>query len=179
MILTTILKIIRVIILKKTIWRQYKFGKNAHIGPRVKFWAKKEINIGDNFYIGRDSQIECNCIIGSNVIIANKVGLVGRYDHHFQQIGVPIRLASSIRDNDYQWKGLTDTLIIEDDVWIGYGAIILSGLRIGTGTIIAAGSVLTKDADPYSIYAGNPASKIRNRFESEEDLCKHLEILNK
>lgn len=57
-------------------------------------------------------------------MLGNKVGLIGRYDHNYQQIGVPIRLASQIRHHDYSWKGLNLKVVIEDDVWIGYGTII-------------------------------------------------------
>lgn len=178
MIVTTILKKIRNLILKKTIWQRFSIGKNLHAGRGVFLWAKKGITIGNNFYIGKYSVIECDAQIGDNVIFANHVSLIGRYDHHYQQIGIPTRLASQIRDADYNWKGLDQNIIIEDDVWIGLGSIILSGIKIGTGSIIAAGSVVTKDVEPYSIYGGNPAKKIRNRFEKDEDLEAHKLIVN-
>ena len=155
-------------------WRRYKIGKNFYVGVRVYLWARNELNIGDNFYMGRDSQIETDCIIGDNVIIANKVAIVGKYDHHYQKIGVPIRLAPRIRDKNYDWKGLGQRTIIEDDVWIGYGAIIMGGVILKKGCIIAAGSVVTKDTLPYSIYGGNPAKKIVDRFNNKEDLEAHI-----
>lgn len=65
-------------------------------------------------------------------------------------------------------------VIIEDDVWVGYGTIIMSGIVIKKGSIIAAGSVVTKDVDPYSIYGGNPAKKIKNRFDTDEELFEHI-----
>ncbi len=157
-------------------WRKYKIGKNLHIGRGVFLWAKNNIIIGDNFYLGKYSIIECDTIIGNNVIIANRVSLAGRYDHCFQQIGTPTRLASQIRDKDYNWKGLNQKIIIEDDVWIGVGCTVLSGITIGIGSIVAAGSVVTKDVDPYCIYAGNPARKIRDRFDSKEDLKEHIRL---
>jgi acetyltransferase-like isoleucine patch superfamily enzyme len=153
-------------------FRKYNIGKNFHAGRNVFFWAKNNITIGNNFYIGRNSQIECDAEIGDNVIIANNVALVGKYDHNYEQIGVPIRLASQIRDNNYSWKGLQSKIIIEDDVWIGYGSIIMSGVRIGKGAIVAAGSVVTKDVVPYSIVGGNPAKFIKSRF-SKEDQAIH------
>jgi len=150
------------------------FGKNFIVGMRVYMWARDEITIGDNFYMGKDSQIETDCIIGNNVIIGNKVGIVGKYDHNYQKIGVPIRLAPRIRDKNYDWKGLCQRTIIEDDVWIGYGAIIMSGVVLKKGSIIAAGSVVTKDTLAYSIYGGNPARKIADRFKSNADLEAHI-----
>jgi acetyltransferase-like isoleucine patch superfamily enzyme len=159
-------------------WRKYVFGRNPYIGRQVYIWAKNTIKIGDNFYIGKYSQIECDAEIGDNVMFANHVALIGRYDHNYLQIGVPTRLASQIRERDYNWKGLNEKVIIEDDVWIGFGTIVLSGVKIGQGSIIAAGSIVSKDIEPYSIYAGGPARKIRDRFNSQADKDKHLELYN-
>jgi acetyltransferase-like isoleucine patch superfamily enzyme len=139
-------------------------------------WAKHSITIGDNFYIGKFSQIECDAEIGNDVIFANQVALVGRYDHNYTEIGIPIRMASQIRDKDYNWKGLTEKVTISDDVWVGYGSIILSGIKIGQGSIIAAGSVVTKDVEPFSIYAGIPAKKIKDRFNSDNDKEEHIRL---
>jgi acetyltransferase-like isoleucine patch superfamily enzyme len=60
-------------------------------------------------------------------------------------------------------------LVVEigSDVWIGSRASIMAGVRIGHGAIIAAGSLLTKDAEPYGIYVGSPAKLVRYRFEEE------------
>ena len=157
-------------------WRRFTFGKNPYIGRSVYMWAKHSITIGDNFYIGKFSQIECDAEIGNDVIFANQVALVGRYDHNYTEIGIPIRRASQIRDNDYNWKGLTEKVSISDDVWVGYGSIILSGIKIGQGSIIAAGSVVTKDVEPYSIYAGVPAKKVKDRFSSDIDKEKHIRL---
>lgn len=167
---------IRFLFLVNIKWRRFSFGKNPYIGRLVYMYAKHSIKIGDNFYIGKFSQIECDAEIGNNVIIANSVAIVGRYDHHYQQIGIPTRLASCIRDDDYSWKGLFEKVIIEDDVWIGYGAIVLSGVKISQGSIIAAGSLVTKDVEAFSIYAGTPAKKVKNRFENETDLKNHIEL---
>jgi len=157
-------------------WRNYNLGKGFHAGVRVRIWAKNNITIGRNFYIGRDSQIETDVIIGDDCIFANRVAFVGRYDHNYQQIGTPTRLASQIRDKDYNWKGLKEITIVGDDVWIGYGSIIMSGVKIGNGAIIAAGSVVTKDVESYSIYGGVPAKKITSRFENEEEKKKHIQL---
>lgn len=172
-----VIKKIRNLYLSKVKYHKYKIAEGFHAGARVKIWGKSKIEIGKNFYIGRDSFIESDVIIGNNVIWANRVALVGRYDHHYQQPGVPIRLASQIRDRDYSWKGLDQITIIENDVWVGYGSTILSGVTIKEGSIIAAGSLVTKDVDPYSIYAGVPAKKVRDRFDTETDLIRHLNLV--
>jgi acetyltransferase-like isoleucine patch superfamily enzyme len=60
------------------------------------------------------------------------------------------------------------SLVIEDDVWVGHNAIILAGCkRIGRGAVIGAGSIVTRDVERYAVMAGNPARKIRDRFEPE------------
>lgn len=159
-------------------WKKFSFGKNPYFGRLVYMYAKHTITVGDNFYIGKFSQIECDANIGNNVIIANRVAIVGKYDHNYQQIGLPIRLASKIRDKDYSWKGLNSKVVIEDDVWVGYGSIIMSGVRICQGSIIAAGSLVTKDIEPYSIYGGVPAKKISNRFQNNDDLKEHIKLLD-
>lgn len=170
------LRQLRFYYLKKIKWKNYTIGSNFYAGRRVKLWAKKKLVIGKNFYIGRDSQVETDCTIGDNVIFGDNVAIVGRYDHHYQQLGIPIRLASRIRDADYTWKGLSSKTIIEDDVWIGYGAIVMSGVTIKKGGIIAAGSVVTKNTEPYAIYGGNPAKKIASRFANEEDIDTHIAL---
>jgi acetyltransferase-like isoleucine patch superfamily enzyme len=170
------IKKLRFLYLTQFKWRRYTFGKRPFFGRMVYMYSKHGITTGDDFYIGKFSQIECDAEIGNHVMFANRVALVGRYDHHFQQPGIPTRLASQIRDKDYNWKGLNDKIVIEDDVWVGYGAIIMSGVRIGRGSIIAAGSVVTKDVEPYSIYGGFPARKIKNRFDTPEDLALHIRL---
>jgi acetyltransferase-like isoleucine patch superfamily enzyme len=66
--------------------------------------------------------------------------------------------------------------VIGDDVWVGYGAIILSGVTIGEGSIIAAGSLVTKDVEPYSVYAGVPARRMGDRFSTVEDREEHIRL---
>jgi len=169
-----ILRKLRHFYLVKIRWHNYTFGKDTYIGRAVYMWAKHSITIGDNFYIGKYSQIECDTLIGNDVMFANFVAVVGKYDHNYSEVGIPMRHASRIRDKGYNWKGLNEKVVIEDDVWVGHGSIILSGIRIGSGSIIAAGSVVTGNVEPYSIYGGNPATKIRDRFASEEEKAEHI-----
>ena len=74
-------------------------------------------------------------------------------------------------------------IIVEDGVWIGTDAIILSGVTLGKGSIVAAGSIVTKDVSPYSIVGGNPAKFIKNRFSDTmiEELInmKHYQAIDK
>ena len=172
-------KKLRDLYLTKIRWRKYTIGPGFHAGARVRLWAKKTLIIGKDLYIGRDSFIETDCIIGDYVIIANRVGIVGRYDHNFQQIGTPVRRASAIRDADYNWKGINLVTEIGNDVWIGYNATIMQGVKVHDGALIAAGSVVVSNVEPYTIYGGNPAKKIKDRFDTKEQLAEHIKQLNK
>jgi virginiamycin A acetyltransferase len=62
--------------------------------------------------------------------------------------------------------------VIGDDVWIGFGAVVLSGVTIGRGAIVAAGSVVISDVQPYEIVAGNPARHVGRRF-TDADITVH------
>ena len=74
------------------------------------------------------------------------------------------------------WKGAMEgksypnkgNIIIGNDVWIGYNATIMAGVKVGDGAIIGTNSTVTKDVEPYSIVRGNPAKEIRKRFDSEQ-----------
>jgi acetyltransferase-like isoleucine patch superfamily enzyme len=167
------IKRLRDVYLVKVKWRRYSLGNGFHAGRRVVLWAPNELKIGNDCYIGRYSQIECDADIGHSVIMANMVAFVGRYDHHFRHVGTPTRLSRQIRDSDYDWKGADIKVTVGDDVWIGFGAIILSGVTIGEGSVIAAGSVVTKDVEAYAVVGGNPARKICERFKNSEDLHLH------
>ena len=175
----SLLKKLYSLYLRRFKFRNYTLGKAFHAGPRVSLWAPDTIIIGDYCYLGRGSQIECNVKIGDYVFTGNNVAFVGRYDHHYTEIGKPILLSPRIKDADYNWKGKGEFTIVEDDVWIGYGSIILSGVKIAQGSIIAAGSVVTKDVEAYSIYGGVPAKKLKDRFDDKEALDKHIAMYTK
>lgn len=162
--------------LAKIKWRRHRIARGFHAGRHVVLWAPNPITIGENCYIGRYSQIECDATIGNNVIMANQVAFVGRYDHVYLHVGTPTRLASQIRDSDYDWKGVGLKVTVKDDVWIGYGAIIMSGVTIGEGAIVASGSVVTKDVAPYSIVGGNPAKLIAQRFNEADQRLHQLSL---
>ncbi|WP_205512160.1 acyltransferase [Longitalea arenae] len=177
MSMLNVIRQFRDLLLRKVLYRRYSIAEGFHAGLRVRIWGRDKVVIGRNFYIGRDSFIEADVVIGDNVMFGNRVAIVGRYDHHYQLPGVPIRLAPQVRDPKYNWKGIGLVTTIEDDVWIGYGSTVMGGVTIGEGSIIGAGSLVTKDVEPYSIYAGVPAKKIRGRFDNAVDLQTHLKLV--
>jgi acetyltransferase-like isoleucine patch superfamily enzyme len=153
-------------------------GKNLHIGPGSVIEAPNLLEIGNDVYIGKYCTIECDGYIGNNVLIANNVGLIGRYDHDFSTVGVPVRQSPWIGHADYSGPGQGLCIHIEDDVWVGYGSIVLTGVKIGQGAIIAAGSVVTRDVPPYGIAVGNPAVVKKYRFTPDQ-VAEHERLLQK
>ncbi|MEK4236941.1 type B chloramphenicol O-acetyltransferase [Paenibacillus odorifer] len=104
-------------------------------------------------------------IIGNYVCIASGVIILmgGNHNHHPEWITV-YPFVDQI-ETSYEPKGDT---IIESDAWIGMNAMIMPGVKIGEGAIVAAGSVVVKDVPPYTIVGGNPAKEIRKRFTDRE-----------
>ena len=113
-------------------------------------------------------------IIGNYCSIANNVEFVLGGEHEINTISTyPFKVKIFGYENEAKSKG---DIIIDDDVWIGINCIIFSGIHIGQGAIIGAGSVVTKSVDPYSIVAGNPAQFIKYRLN--QDLRKKLLSIN-
>jgi acetyltransferase-like isoleucine patch superfamily enzyme len=150
-----------------------RFGTDLHVGSRPRLWAPERIEIGDHSYLGHEVCIETNCRIGRFVLIANRVALVGRRDHDYRKLGVPIRFGHWIGSRRTPSPFRSEEVFIDDDVWLGYGAIVLSGVRIGRGAIVAAGSVVKADVEPYTIVGGNPAQAVGRRFTSCEQIEAH------
>lgn len=148
-------------------------GHGLHLGARTRIWAPSFVTIGSNVYIGKDVHIECNADIGDYVMIANRVALVGRHDHDFRTVGVPVRFSPWVGSANPPSPYRDEKVVIESDVWLGFGAVVLSGVCIGRGAIVAAGSVVTKSVQPYSIVGGNPAHEIGCRFVDEALIQQH------
>ena len=148
-------------------------GKDLHIGARTRIWAPNRVIIGNNVYIGKDVHIECNADIGDYVMVANRVALVGRHDHDFRAVGIPMRFSPWVGSANPPSPYRDEKIVIEPDVWLGFGAVVLSGICVGRGAIVAAGSVVTKNVEPYSIVGGNPAREIGRRFTDESRVAEH------
>lgn len=133
--------------------RRFRAGSNFFCAAGCRTCPGRTITIGDNFYMGYYCHLMANAVIGDDVLFASEVALVGG-DHRFDNISVPMR-ASGLDE--------LKTVHIADNVWIGHRAIIMHGISIGTGAVVAAGSVVTKDVPPNAIVAGNPAKLVRYR----------------
>lgn len=128
-------------------------GTNINIRPNIKFVIGKNISIGDYSGIGEKSFIQDigEIHIGNNVLMGPEV-MIFTANHNISR-------QQLIRLQGYTVK----KVIISDDVWIGSRSIILPGVEIGKGAVIAAGAIVTKNVEPYAIVGGNPARVIKFR----------------
>lgn len=105
-------------------------------------------------------------MIGDYCSIGPKVAFMLNAEHRMDLISTyPFRV-KSLHSDSFEGASKGD-IIVDDDVWIGYGAIILSGVHIGQGAVIAAGAVVSSDVPPYAIVGGVPAKVIKYRFSDE------------
>lgn len=145
-----------------------KTGRNVHCHLSDRFWSpRKRIVIGSDVGFGHCCIIMADTKIGNKVLIASNVAFLNSDEHRYDIVG------------KYIWdsaQGYKYNIVVEDDVWIGHGAILLSPARIGRGAIIAAGSVVIKDVPAYAIIGGNPARMIKMRF-SQEQIADHEKLL--
>lgn len=130
-------------------------GKHSYGAIRVLNWGKKErLSIG-NF-----------CSIAQNVMF------ILNADHYTDRISTfPFQVKMQLNGGDLEGVSRGD-ITVDDDVWIGYSATILSGVHIGQGAVIAAGAVVTRDVPPYAIVGGVPAKVLKYRFDP--DMCSEL-----
>jgi acetyltransferase-like isoleucine patch superfamily enzyme len=165
---------LKILILRRLAVRNnVEHGEGFHVGYGSVIWAPRRLLIGKQVYVGKNVTIQVDGVIGDHVLIANNVGIIGRSDHDLTQVGTSIRQGPWVGDHPDAMSART---VIGSDVWIGFGAIILSGVRIGNGSVIAAGSIVTKDVPDNSIVTGAPASVKRSRFSSH-DFEDHVNVL--
>ena len=134
-----------------------KCGKNVNIEHGAQFGF--DTSIGDNSGIG------INAILSPGITIGNDV-MMGPYcmmctsNHAIGDLTTPMRK---------QGHAERKPIVIGNDIWIGARVTILPGVHVGDGSVIGAGAVVTKDVEPYSIVAGNPAKKIGSRLTEKKE----------
>lgn len=115
-----------------------------------------------------------NLLIGDFCSIASDVYFVLEADHYITNVSTfPFRVKFMNEEYEAISKG---SINVGDDVWIGQGAVIMSGVKIGQGAIIAAGAVVVEDVLPYTIVGGVPATQIKHRFN--ENIVRYLLTLD-
>tara|TARA_R110002126_G_scaffold129572_2_gene272445 strand:+ start:18498 stop:19115 length:618 start_codon:yes stop_codon:yes gene_type:complete len=151
----------------------HKKGKGAIVRPRTRMdvvpWNKFELGedstiedfsainngvgpviIGDRTKIGLSNTIIGPVVIGNDIRLAQNITLSG-LNHNYEDVSLPIHV-----------QGVsTSTIVIEDDSWLGANVVVVAGVTIGKHSIIAAGSIVTKDIPPYSVAVGNPARVLK------------------
>ena len=143
-----------------------KIGNNTHIRGHLlvlKYGGK--ITIGNNCFVGDGSRIWSGDLIkiGNNVLISHNVNIMDTNSHEIDYVERSERYIDLIKNGQWEDKGsiITSPVIINDYVWISFNSIILRGVTIGKGAIIAAGSVVTKDVEEFTVVAGNPAKIVK------------------
>jgi len=160
--------------------RQLKLSRGARIDPRAFIARGGPVEIGEdciiragsmllpsggNIKIGARTSLNQYVVmngmggirIGNDVMVASFCSMYAS-NHNFERIDVPIR------SQGVSSKG---GIVIEDDVWLATHSVVLDGVTIGHGSIVAAGAVVHRDVEPYSIVGGIPAKIIGNRKKAE------------
>lgn len=133
-----------------------KIGKNSKIRSYVILNPNGgTITIGENVSINSFCHISGNgnVVIGNNVLIATQCVIVSA-NHNYKD-------KNTIIYSQGETKG---EIVIEDDCWLGASVNVLAGVKISQGSVIGAGSVVTKDTEPYSVNVGVPSKKIGSRY---------------
>ena len=164
MIISKLSKYFSLYIFRKN-WRQKQKNNSTYA---INEFDPELVRVGDYTYGGLKIYNDTNAMlrVGYFCSIAENVTFLLGHDHHVDTISTfPFgqRLHMTTK-NDAQTKG---DILIDDDVWIGYGATILSGVHIGQGAVVATGAVVSHDVPPYAIVGGVPAKVIKYRFDLE------------
>ena len=126
-------------------------GKHVNIEQGARFSPR--VSLGDYSGIGVHAKIYGTCTIGKYVMMGEECTIITR-NHAYARTDIPMM------EQGFETER---PVVIEDDVWIGDRVTIMPGVHVGTGAIIGAGSVVTRDVEPYAIVAGVPARKIKSR----------------
>ena len=163
----------------------HKKGKGAIVRPRTRMdvvpWNKFELGddstiedfsainngvgpviIGDRTKIGLSNTIIGPVTIGNDIRLAQNITLSG-LNHNYEDVSMPIHV-----------QGVsTAPIVIEDETWIGANVVVVAGVTIGKHSIVAAGSIVTKDIPPYSVAVGNPA-RVLKKYNPETKIWEKV-----
>ena len=132
-----------------------------------KFFLKNSIGKRSSIHRGLEIFCDYGIVIGHDTTINKYVNLDGRGGliiGNCVSVSPYVKiLSASHQVNSSNFQYIIKPVLIEDYVWIGTDALILPGVVLGKGSVVAAGSVVTKSVDPFTIVGGNPAVKISNR----------------
>jgi len=126
---------------------------NNGVGPVI---------IGDRTKIGLSNTIIGPVTIGNDIRLAQNITLSG-LNHNYEDVNLPI----------HEQGVSTSPIVIEDETWIGANVVVVAGVTIGKHSIVAAGSIVTKNIPPYSVAVGNPA-KVLKKYNHETQIWEKI-----
>ena len=130
-------------------------GRSVRVNPKADIGSGRRVSVGNNCNLAERLKVIGDLTLGNDVMLGPEVVFIS-YNHEVSDLTVPMRA-----------QGATESrpIFVGDDVWIGMRAMVMPGVRIGNHSIVAAGSVVTKDVPAWSIVGGNPAKLIKYRKE--------------
>lgn len=148
--------------------KKWRMNNKGNYTTAANLFNISQVSVGKGTYgplyvltHGNDAKLE----IGSYCSIGPQVAFVVQSDHPLNHLTTyPFKVMNGLAQYEAISKG---NIVVEDDVWIGLRAIILSGVHIGRGAVIGAGSVITHDIPPYAIVTGVPGRVVGTRFSEE------------
>jgi len=179
-------RVIKLLRIKSKVKKVY-FAKNANFSIRSSFEGQNKIgaNTWLDGYIGYGSYLGDGCVISAKIGRFCSIGhnvrvLTGTHPSHKYVSTNPVFYSLELQNGTtyvynqkYAEKKYADEeheygAIIGNDVWIGYNAVVMGGVKIGDGAIIAAGALVNKDVEPYTIVAGVPSRVVGQRFTTDQ-----------
>jgi maltose O-acetyltransferase len=133
-------------------------GRDVNIEHGAWFGSGQGVSVGDRSAIGLDALVIGPLQIGNDVMMGPRCILLSS-SHDVTESGLPMNQQGFVPDRP---------IVIEDDVWIGAGVVILPGRRIGRGSIVGAGAVVAHDVPEYAVVAGNPAQVVKYRAPHDQ-----------
>jgi maltose O-acetyltransferase len=142
--------------LRVLLWRPFlgRVGRDVIFLGSVRIAGMRGIHLGNHVSVNRDCVLDGTggLVIGDYVMIAQATCIYSA-QHKFDRLDIPMMLQGFEKRRT----------VIEDDVWLGAGSTILPGVKVGRGSIVGAGAVVTKDVPDYSVVGGVPAEVIGSR----------------
>jgi acetyltransferase-like isoleucine patch superfamily enzyme len=143
-----------------------QIGKNTHIkGELLLFAHAGKINIGNDCYVGKNTAVwsAASVMIGNGVLISHNCNIMDTNSHEIDHIERVESYKKMLLQGHSKTAPnvISAPVCINDYAWISFNASILKGVTVGEGAIVAAGAVVTKDVEPFTIVAGNPAKCVK------------------
>lgn len=146
-----------------------RIGAGCLIRCQISVAGKGRLRIGDRVYIGRhtDFSVIDGVTVGDDVIISDEVRIADNNNHPTDpEARLAMSRSGTFSGELWNWESSDHAgVVIEDNVWLGERSVILKGVTVGRGSIVARNAVVTHDVPPYTVAAGNPARVVKHLRE--------------